>query len=91
MVSYANEVRGLFMGARSNGADTVLEVTFSTRTLIRWANLTVKFQPLAWQGLSPINYALDRALAFRASPESRVFLHELSQRFFANDANIQVD
>jgi cobaltochelatase CobS len=87
MVSYANEVRNLFMGNRSIGADTVLEVTFSTRTLIRWANLTIKFQPLAWQGLSPINHALDRALAFRATPESRIFLHELAQRFFTNDAN----
>jgi cobaltochelatase CobS len=87
MVSYANEVRRLFMGTRSTGSDTVLEITFSTRTLIRWANLTIKFQPLAWKGLSPINHALDRALAFRATPENRVFLHELAQRFFANDAN----
>ena len=87
MVAYANEVRGLFMGSRTTGSDAVLEVTFSTRTLIRWADLTVKFQPLAWQGLSPINHALDRALAFRASPESRIFLHELAQRFFADDAH----
>jgi cobaltochelatase CobS len=87
MVAYANEVRGLFMGTRTTGSDAVLEVTFSTRTLIRWADLTIKFQPLAWQGLSPINHALDRALAFRASSESRVFLHELAQRFFADDAN----
>ncbi|MDR2442434.1 MAG: CbbQ/NirQ/NorQ/GpvN family protein [Deltaproteobacteria bacterium] len=85
MVSYANEVRKLFMANLSKGSETALEVTFSTRTLIRWANLTVKFQPLAWQGLSPINHSLDRAMAFRAIPESRVFLHELLQRFFASD------
>jgi cobaltochelatase CobS len=86
MVTFANEVRRLFVGSSpTNNSDTVLEVTFSTRTLIRWARLTVRFKPLAWQGLSPINHALDRALAFRASPESRTFLHELSQRFFAND------
>jgi cobaltochelatase CobS len=85
MVNYAGEVRRLFMGSSNDSrSDTCLEVTFSTRTLIRWAKLTVKFQPLARQGISPINHALDRALAFRASPESRTFLRELAQRIFAN-------
>ena len=83
MVEYANEVRRMFLG-QSEGArpNNILEVTFSTRTLIRWARLTVRFQPLARQGISPINHALDRALAFRAMPESRTFLHELAQRIF---------
>jgi cobaltochelatase CobS len=86
MVEFANEVRRLFVGSDSESRDgIVLEVTFSTRTLIRWADLTVKYQPLAWQGISPINYSLDRALAFRASAESRTFLRELSQRFFSDD------
>jgi cobaltochelatase CobS len=86
MVEFANEVRGLFMGTGGdNRGETVLEVTFSTRTLIRWADLTVKYQPLAWQGISPINYALDRALAFRAQAESRTFLRELSQRYFSDE------
>jgi cobaltochelatase CobS len=86
MVDYAGEVRRLFMGSAEDiRSDTVLEITFSTRTLIRWARLTVKFQPLARQGISPVNHALDRALAFRASSESRTFLHELSQRIFSGD------
>jgi cobaltochelatase CobS len=86
MVEYAGEVRRLFMGSTEDKRqDAVLEVTFSTRTLIRWARLSVKFLPLAGQGISPINHALDRALAFRASSESRAFLRELSQRIFAAD------
>ena len=82
MVEYANEVRKLFMGeANGNFRDTI-EVTFSTRTLIRWADLTVRFQPLARQGIQPVTYALDRALAYRATPETRTVLHELAQRIF---------
>jgi cobaltochelatase CobS len=86
MVEFAGEVRRLFMGSSGEThPDTVLEVTFSTRTLLRWANLTVRFLPLARQGISPINHALDRALAFRASAESRSFLRELAQRIFASE------
>ena len=63
MVDFANEVRGLFMGT-SDTAINAIEATLSTRTLIRWADLTLKFQPLAHQGIQPLSYALDRALAF---------------------------
>ncbi|MGX7950904.1 AAA family ATPase, partial [Oleidesulfovibrio alaskensis] len=38
--------------------------------------------PLARQGIQPIGYALDRALGFRASRETRAMLHELAQRMF---------
>ena len=83
MVAFANEVRRLFMGESSmESLSNALEITFSTRSLLRWADLTVKFQPLAKQGIQPIAYALDRALAFRASRESRAMLHELIQRMF---------
>ena len=81
MVEYANEVRKLFMGESTDFNDTI-EVTFSTRTLIRWADLTVRFQPLANQGIQPVTYALDRALGYRATRETRSFLHELAQRIF---------
>ena len=83
MVEYANEVRRLFMGKDNDKQlGEILEITFSTRTLIRWGKLTVRFQALARQGLSPLSHALDRALAFRASAESRTFLHEMAQRVF---------
>jgi len=82
MVEYANEVRKLFMGEADGNYRETIEVTFSTRTLIRWADLTVRFQPLARQGIQPVTYALDRALAYRASPDTRTVLHELAQRIF---------
>lgn len=81
MVSFANEVRKLFMG-EADALGNALEITFSTRSLLRWAKLTLRYQPLAKQGIQPISYALDRALAFRASRESRAMLHELAQRMF---------
>lgn len=81
MVSYANEIRKLFMGDKAMGSqEHAIEVTFSTRSLLRWANLTVKFQPLARQGIQPLTYALDRAIGYRASRETRAMMHELAQR-----------
>ncbi|XPV75781.1 MAG: AAA family ATPase [Desulfovibrio sp.] len=83
MVEFANSVRELFIGEVDGDSMGSIEVTFSTRTLLRWADLIVRFQPLSRQGIQPITYALDRALGFRASPETRTVLHELSQRIFA--------
>lgn len=83
MVEYANEIRRLFMGEAGNAySGNSIEVTLSTRTLIRWAELTVRYQPLAKQGIAPVTYALDRALGFRASRETKAMLHELEQRIF---------
>lgn len=82
MVEYANEVRKLFMGESKSDFNDTIEVTFSTRTLIRWADLTMRFQPLANQGIQPVTYALDRALGYRATRETRSFLYELAQRIF---------
>lgn len=78
MVNLANKVRELFTKENS------IEVTFSTRSLLRWADLTVRYQPLSKAGIQPVTYALDRALAFRASKESQAMLHELCQRIFGN-------
>ena len=82
MVNFANEVRRLFVGEAAGEITKTIEVTFSTRTLLRWADLTVRFQPLAHQGIQPVTYALDRALGYRASRETRALLHELAQRIF---------
>lgn len=83
MVEYANEVRRLFMGESGNSYNSgSIEITFSTRSLLRWADLTIRYQPLANQGIQPVAYALDRALGFRASRESRAMLSELVQRIF---------
>ena len=86
MVNYAGEVRRLFMGEKANRHNAgSIEVTLSTRTLLRWASLTVRYQPLARQGVQPVVHALDRALGFRASPETRAMLHELAQRIFPSE------
>ena len=83
MEEYANEVRRMFMGESGNSYNSgSIEITFSTRSLLRWADLTIRYQPLANQGIQPVAYALDRALGFRASRESRAMLHELIQRIF---------
>lgn len=85
MVEFTNEVRRLFMGEGDNSySANSIEVTLSTRTLIRWADLTLRYQPLAKQGIAPVEYALDRALGFRAGRETRAMLHELAQRIFPN-------
>ena len=75
------------MGASDSYTDTI-EVTLSTRTLIRWADLTLRFQPLAHQGIQPLSYALNRALGFRASRPTRAMLHELLQRMFPMDCHL---
>lgn len=82
MLRFAHAVRKLFMGGEAEGLDNPIEVTFSTRTLIRWALLTLQFEPLKSRGVDVIGYALDRALGFRASPPSRLTLKELQQRIF---------
>ena len=87
MVSYANEVRNLFMGtATTDAISNSIEITFSTRSLLRWGELALRYQPLARQGIQPITFALDRALAFRASRETRAMLHELARRVFPQEA-----
>jgi cobaltochelatase CobS len=81
MVEYAGEVRRLFMGEKENISGGI-EITFSTRTLLRWADLTIRYQPLSRQGIQPVAHALDRALGFRACKATRAMLHELVQRVF---------
>lgn len=63
--------------------ENTIEVTLFTRTLIRWADLALKFQSLANQGIEPLSYVLDRALAFKVTRPTRAMLHELEQRIFA--------
>ena len=80
MIRFANDIRAAFLN-QSEG----LDVTMSTRTLIRWAMLTEKYQPLSDQGISPVAYALDRAIGFRTSPEIKSMLHEILQRVFGSN------
>ena len=79
MVAVANKVRGLFTGLDQEGPQ--IEVTMSTRTLVRWARLAWFFYGLNGK-VNPLAHALDRALGFRAEPATRQALQELVQREF---------
>jgi cobaltochelatase CobS len=86
MIEVANETRRLFMASNiNNDSENALEVTFSTRTLLRWADLTQRFLNVRRKNASPILFAFDRALGFRASPETRTFLHNLVKKTFSGN------
>lgn len=82
MVQTANAVRTQFMG--ESGSDGALEVTMSTRTLVRWAQHAYLATPKAKQGINPVMYALDPALCLRASPETREGIKGIAQRIFGD-------
>lgn len=80
LTAVANQIRNLFVGHDTEGPQ--IEVTMSTRTLIRWGQLAWLFHSLSSQGINPVSHALDRALGFRAEPTTRQALHEIVQREF---------
>ena len=80
MVRVANMIRKLFQ--REDPSQQPCELTVTTRGLLRWADLTLRYEPLASMGISPVLYAADIAFANRASKPTRVMLHELAQRIF---------
>ena len=79
MIEVAGEVRRLFEGAAE--APAAVEVTFSTRTLVRWAYLTWQFRGAP----QPLHHALQRALTHRAEPETAAAIHGIVQRLFGED------
>ncbi len=90
MVEYANIIRNLYRGI-DEAFDVELpqiNVTFSTRSLLRWAKMTLLFSNRAANGISPIHYALDRAIAYRALPECNQGMHDIAQRIFGEGPSI---
>jgi len=83
-IAVANEVRALFKGDWEDRDP--IEVTLSTRTLVRWARKTVCYQ----QAPDPIRHALDRALTLRAEPETRAAIFGIVQRIFGDTTCQQV-
>ncbi len=65
MVAVANEIRRLFLGDNDNPGE--LSLTMSTRSLVRWASLTLDYKSAP----RPLEYALERALLMRADREER--------------------
>ncbi len=79
MVRTAGAIRKLFT---SEEQGQPCEITITTRSLLRWADLTIRYEALSVMGVSPVLYAADRAFAFRASTPTRMMVHELIQRIF---------
>lgn len=80
MVEVAQTIRDLFLG---NNADAIaIDVTMGTRALLRWANYTMAFHGAGRDGVKPYEYALDRALLNRATPETREAVKGIVQRIF---------
>lgn len=82
MVQYANAVRRLFIGEEAEGVDETIEITMSTRSLLRWAHLMVQYESLKSMKVDVVEYTLERALLHRASGVTKVTLKELKNRFF---------
>lgn len=70
MVDVAGRIRKLYVG-ESDAADAI-EVTMSTRSLIRWAALFCLFGSMD----KPQHYALERAVTNRASRETAKAIHD---------------
>lgn len=85
LIEVAGKIRNLFSGKDKEGAQ--IEVTMSTRTLIRFARMVWMFNSLRSQGKDPISHALDRALGFRAESTTRQGLHEIVQRVFGSSSD----
>lgn len=83
MVEMATEARKEFMkhtsGAHGSGG---MEVPFSTRSLILWAELTQSYEALAGQGISPVKHAMYRAIGYKASQTTQDVLDEMLRRHF---------
>lgn len=86
MVEVAGKVRAMLSSDNPEHAPG-MDIVLSTRTLLRWCELTLCYQSLASSGISPVLYALDRAAGFRAGREGRALLHELCQRIFGISNN----
>jgi cobaltochelatase CobS len=76
MVKIANTIRSRFMG-KSNAADA-LEVTMSTRTLVRWAETLILYRGCERDKISPLHFSLMRAMTNRPMQQStREAIHML--------------
>jgi cobaltochelatase CobS len=79
MLLVAAEVRRLFMGNGAEGGPE-LTVTMSTRTLVRWASLSLTFKGAP----KVFEYALSQALTAGAEPEQREAIHRIAADIFGD-------
>jgi cobaltochelatase CobS len=78
MIRVAEEVRRLFLGSDQEAGE--LTVTMSTRTLVRWAALSLTFKGAP----NVFHYALQQALTARAQPEQREAIHRIAADVFGD-------
>lgn len=64
MVKAATSIRELFL----SDDETAIDITMSTRGLLRWAKLCELYKFVSQLGKAPHMYALDRTLLFAATP-----------------------
>ena len=79
MVKLAKEIRSAFIG--NDGTRGNLSVTMSTRTLVRWAELTVDFLGAP----NAVKEALKPSLLNRCNADERVAIDELAKLVFGDD------
>lgn len=87
LIKVANDVRAAYMGESAD--DAALDMTISTRSLIRWARGTIRYKDCTQRGLNPIVYALDKAILGGAhggtTPETRAAVIRIVQQRFGDD------
>ncbi|MDE3208586.1 MAG: AAA family ATPase [Pseudomonadota bacterium] len=80
-VDVANKLREQFIGV-SDAVDA-LEVTMSTRSLIRWARLMTIFRHVVRLGQEPVHFALEVALTHRPiDPSTKLAIHAIVESVF---------
>lgn len=86
MIKVANDIREQFIG--QSNSDHAIELTMSTRTLVRWANMTMLYHKGAQAGYNPLYYALDRALLNVADEGTRVAITTIAELHIGPSSNI---
>lgn len=76
MIEVANEIRKLHTGDENTPGQ--IDITCSTRALIRWAKLLLFFKGVP----SPAVYSMHRAFGNTAEPAVKIMLEEIVQRIF---------
>ena len=78
MVKMANDIRTAFKG--SDGMPGTLSVTMSTRTLVRWAQLSLDF----FGAENALRYALEQALLNRCNSVERESIEQIARLCFGD-------
>lgn len=79
MIEVANEVRNQFIGSTGDGVKN-LTVTFSTRTLLRWARIGVTYTKAKIP--APLATALRESLTNRCDASQRLAIHKIASDKF---------